>query len=178
MSQTLIEYLEQHPKALNAKEVSELLGIAKDTVYRSVAAETLPAFKFGSVLRFDPKALAQCLRDQQFLPKRGIAHEIAVWLMEQAIYRGGPCFLPELLCKAFKLLEYNWVLTAERVARDEALLCFQVNLMDDVKTAIAKLSIPEQRALRAEIKTGKYDEPITQHRDLLNEPKPVDAEVQ
>jgi predicted DNA-binding transcriptional regulator AlpA len=168
MSQTLIEHLEQLTRALDAKEVSELFGINKDTAYRFAADETLPSFKLGSVLRFDPKALAQCLRDQQFIPKRGIAHEIALWLQEQALYRGGPCFLPKLLCKAFEFVEYNWLLTAERVARDKALECFQVNLMDDAKAAIAKLSIPEQRALLAEIRAGKCDEPIEQRRDAAD----------
>jgi excisionase family DNA binding protein len=177
MSQTLIEHLEQLTRALDAKEVSELLGLNKDTIYRFAADETLPSFKLGSVLRFDPHALAQCLRDQRFIPKRGIAHEITVWLMEQAVYRGGPCFLPELLCKAFRLLDYDWLLTAERVARDKCLEHFHLNLMDDIKSAIAKLSVPEQRALLAEIRTSKYDEPISQHRDMLNEPEPGDDEV-
>jgi predicted DNA-binding transcriptional regulator AlpA len=177
MSQTLIEYLEQLTRALDANEVSELFGINKDTVYRFAAEETLPSFRLGSVLRFDPKALAQCLRDKQFHPKRGIPHEIADWLKEQALYRGGPCFLPQLLCKALKFLDYDWLRTAERVSRDKALDCFHASLVDDVKTAIAELAIPEQRFLLAEIKTGKCDEPISQHRDLLTEPEPGDDEV-
>jgi excisionase family DNA binding protein len=174
MTQTLVQYLEQRNRALDANEVSELFGMNKDTIYRFAAEGILPSFKVGNALRFDPKELAEYVN--VFFPKRGMAHKIAVWLDEQALYRGGPRYLPELLTKVLKEVPYDWLATAAEVSRDPSHDLRRNQLFDDFKKAVSMLTVPEQRELLEQIKTGKYDEPISQHRDLLNEPEPGDDE--
>lgn len=44
-------------KLLTADEVAELLAIDVSTVHRWARAGTLPAFRYGRVVRFDPDAL-------------------------------------------------------------------------------------------------------------------------
>lgn len=174
MTKTLIEYLEQRSGALDANEVSELLGINKDTVYRYAKIGGLPSLQVGNVLRFDPKELAKWIEGSKYPLNKGIAYEIMLWLEEQAFYRGGPRFMPVLLIKALGFLNYNWMVAAERVARDEALEGCRLHLVEELKAALSQLTIPEQRALLVEIKSGRFDEPLGQHRDLLNEPEPGD----
>jgi excisionase family DNA binding protein len=62
---TLIEQLETRCKALNANEVAKLFGISKQHVYEMAADGSLPAFRVGRSIRFDPQELADCLRKKK-----------------------------------------------------------------------------------------------------------------
>jgi excisionase family DNA binding protein len=68
MTNNLADYFESLNHALSANEVSKLLGIRRDTVYAYAKAGELPSFNIGktkTMLRFDPKVLAEWLRERQ-----------------------------------------------------------------------------------------------------------------
>jgi hypothetical protein len=55
--------------------------------------------------------------------------------------------------------------TAQRVATDPNFAFAAQPLMDDFTAAVNDLSVPEQRELLSDIKTGKFDEPIFTDQD-------------
>jgi len=59
----IIEVLEQRKSLMNVKEVAKVTGLSIPTVYRRVHAKTLPAVKFGYVIKFDPHQIAQWIRE-------------------------------------------------------------------------------------------------------------------
>lgn len=68
MNNSLSAQLESMNHALNASEVSALLAIRRDTVYAYAKAGVLPSINIGArktLLRFDPSAVAQWVRDRQ-----------------------------------------------------------------------------------------------------------------
>lgn len=68
MTDDLAGYFQSLDHALNASEVAKLLGVRRDTVYVFAKHGGLPSFNIGRtkpVLRFDPKQLAQWVRDRQ-----------------------------------------------------------------------------------------------------------------
>jgi excisionase family DNA binding protein len=66
---TLLEILEGREEALKVQEVAELLGVSDRHIYELVADGTLPAFRVGKAIRFDPQDLADWLR------KKGLSRE-------------------------------------------------------------------------------------------------------
>ena len=60
----LVENLGKHQRALKVSEVADLLQVSPMTIYRAAKDGSLPSFKVGSSLRFDPKAIITWLKRQ------------------------------------------------------------------------------------------------------------------
>jgi excisionase family DNA binding protein len=60
----LAEEIEKYKRALTARELAGILGLAPRTVRDRAAQGAIPAFKIGAAIRFDPKAIATWLRGQ------------------------------------------------------------------------------------------------------------------
>lgn len=58
----LIEQLEARTVAMKVSELCELLGVDDKHVYRMAARGTLPSFRVGGSVRFDPQEIANWLR--------------------------------------------------------------------------------------------------------------------
>lgn len=61
-SPELVRKLQAIDHAMDADEVARLLGVSTKHVYKQAAKGTIPSFRFGAAVRFDPGALAQWLR--------------------------------------------------------------------------------------------------------------------
>ncbi len=53
---------------LSIEEISEHLGVKKDTVYKWVASKRLPAHKVGRLLKFQIKEVDKWVRDGKAAP--------------------------------------------------------------------------------------------------------------
>ncbi len=60
----LVENLEKRQRALKVSEVADLLQVSPMTIYRAAKDGSLPSFKVGSSLRFDPRAIIAWLKRQ------------------------------------------------------------------------------------------------------------------
>lgn len=60
----LVENLERRQRALKVSEVADLLQVSPMTIYRAAKDGSLPSFKVGSSLRFDPKVIVAWLKRQ------------------------------------------------------------------------------------------------------------------
>jgi excisionase family DNA binding protein len=60
----LAEQIEKHHRALTVNELAGIIGLAPRTIRDRVANGSIPAFKIGAAIRFDPKAVATWLRGQ------------------------------------------------------------------------------------------------------------------
>ena len=58
----IVRTLEASEHALRAGEVARLLGVTRQHIYKMAAEGTIPSFRIGSAVRFDPKQLAEWLR--------------------------------------------------------------------------------------------------------------------
>ena len=58
----LIEKLEAHSGAMKVTELCELLGVDDKHIYRMAARGSLPSFRVGGAVRFDPQEVAKWLR--------------------------------------------------------------------------------------------------------------------
>jgi excisionase family DNA binding protein len=47
--------------ALKAAELAKLLAVTRQHIYKLAAAGTLPSFRVGAAVRFDPRAVAEWL---------------------------------------------------------------------------------------------------------------------
>ena len=167
MNNQFAKYIDTLDTPLTVSEVTELLGVHRDTVYRWVKDGDIPALNVGAkktILRFPPKELATWLRERQTC-FHGPARLISELIEEQAFRRGGPCFLPPPLPEVLSSIGYDWLTTARRVATDPTFAFAARPLMEDFAKAVNKLPIPEQRQLLSDIKSGKSDEPIIVHED-------------
>ena len=59
---TLIETLESREEALNVRQMAELLKVSERHIYELAANGSLPAFRVGKAIRFDPHDVADWLR--------------------------------------------------------------------------------------------------------------------
>lgn len=71
---TLIQILESREEALDVHQVAELLKVSERHIYELAANGSLPAFRVGKVIRFDPQDVADWLRrkkptDKQHNPR-------------------------------------------------------------------------------------------------------------
>jgi excisionase family DNA binding protein len=64
VSKSIADSIEQFDHALNAGDLSRLLRVHKLTIYRLAQQGRIPAFRIGSAVRFDPRAVASWLRKQ------------------------------------------------------------------------------------------------------------------
>jgi len=60
----IADSIEQLEHCLTAADLSRLLNVHKLTIYRLAEAGTLPSFRLGTCVRFDPRAVAKWLRDR------------------------------------------------------------------------------------------------------------------
>jgi excisionase family DNA binding protein len=60
----IADSIEQLEHCLTAADLSRLLNVHKLTIYRLAKAGTLPSFRLGTCVRFDPRAVAKWLRDR------------------------------------------------------------------------------------------------------------------
>ena len=58
----LIEQLEARSGAMKVVELCELLGVDDKHIYRMAARGSLPSFRVGGAVRFDPQEVAKWLR--------------------------------------------------------------------------------------------------------------------
>ena len=50
-------------RAITASEVAALLAVSPITVYKMAKAGRMPSFRVGTAVRFDPRAVAEWLRE-------------------------------------------------------------------------------------------------------------------
>jgi excisionase family DNA binding protein len=58
----LPEKIETMGRALTADDLAQLLSVSKVQVYKLASARTIPSFRVGLCLRFDPHSVAAWLR--------------------------------------------------------------------------------------------------------------------
>jgi excisionase family DNA binding protein len=61
---SLADQIEKIGRALTAEELSKLLSVSRVTIFKQAAAGRIPAFRVGTCVRFDPRAVANWLRSQ------------------------------------------------------------------------------------------------------------------
>lgn len=66
LSSGIIERIGKSPRALTAQEVAEFLHVSDMTIYRLAKGGSIPSFRVGNSLRFDPKAVARWLHRQMY----------------------------------------------------------------------------------------------------------------
>jgi excisionase family DNA binding protein len=63
-SVNLIEQLEARKGAMKVAELCELLGVDDKHLYRMAARGSMPSFRVGGAVRFDPQEVAKWLRSK------------------------------------------------------------------------------------------------------------------
>ena len=61
-SGNLASQMERLPGLLTVRQLVPLIGVSRTTVYEYVAAGRIPYIRIGSMIRFDPHAIAEWLR--------------------------------------------------------------------------------------------------------------------
>jgi excisionase family DNA binding protein len=51
-------------RALTAEELASLLAVSKVTIFKQAKAGRIPCFRIGTCVRFDPRAVANWLRQR------------------------------------------------------------------------------------------------------------------
>ena len=60
----LVERLEARSGAMRVSELCEVLGVDDKHIYRMAARGSLPSFRVGGAVRFDPQEVAKWLREK------------------------------------------------------------------------------------------------------------------
>jgi excisionase family DNA binding protein len=60
----LVERLEARNGAMRVSELCEMLGVDDKHIYRMAARGSLPSFRVGGAVRFDPQEVAKWLREK------------------------------------------------------------------------------------------------------------------
>jgi excisionase family DNA binding protein len=60
---SLPQRIEGIKRAITASEVAAFLAVSPITIYKMAKAGRLPSFRIGTAVRFDPRALAEWLRN-------------------------------------------------------------------------------------------------------------------
>jgi excisionase family DNA binding protein len=60
---SLADRIERMGRALTADELARMLTVAKVTIFKQAKAGRIPSFRIGTCVRFDPKMVAQWLRE-------------------------------------------------------------------------------------------------------------------
>ena len=69
----VLKKLESSERALKATELATILGVTRQHVYKMAAQGTIPSFRIGAAVRFDPGLIAEWLRRK--MPRQIIAPE-------------------------------------------------------------------------------------------------------
>ena len=56
--------IRKHKGFLSARELAQIMGVCRGTIFRKAAKRQIPSYKFGLTLRFDPKAVADWLESK------------------------------------------------------------------------------------------------------------------
>jgi excisionase family DNA binding protein len=64
-AQSLAQHIENWGRALTAPELAALLSVHVLTIYRLAKSGHIPCYRIGSSLRFDPRRVAQYLREHE-----------------------------------------------------------------------------------------------------------------
>jgi excisionase family DNA binding protein len=67
---TLADIIESYTRLLSVSELTGLLGVSDETVYRMVREGQIPYVRVRGTIKFDPKALADWLRSVMFDPEK------------------------------------------------------------------------------------------------------------
>jgi excisionase family DNA binding protein len=59
---TLAEQIEQVGRAMTASEIGSLLKFGRTALYAMTKAGTIPSFRIGTSVRYDPHRIAESLR--------------------------------------------------------------------------------------------------------------------
>jgi excisionase family DNA binding protein len=74
-SKGLADSLDEKSRALRVSEVSGLLNVSERQVYKLVAEHSIPCFRIGGSIRFDPFAISTWLRQKMPSPSIDYAME-------------------------------------------------------------------------------------------------------
>jgi excisionase family DNA binding protein len=61
---SIADQIESLERALTAHELAEILSVSPVTVFKQAKAGRIPSFRIGTCVRFDPKIIADWLREQ------------------------------------------------------------------------------------------------------------------
>jgi excisionase family DNA binding protein len=61
---SISQRLASYGRALKADELADILGVSKVTVFKQAKKGTIPSFRVGTCVRFDPKKTADWLARQ------------------------------------------------------------------------------------------------------------------
>jgi len=62
-ARSIADQVESHRRALEAGELAELLAVSKVTIFKLAKAGRIPSFRVGTCVRFDPRKVADWLRN-------------------------------------------------------------------------------------------------------------------
>lgn len=60
----IVDEIENFPGALKVSDLVKLLGFSKHAIYDFIEAGTIPCYRIGSGIRFDPRDTANWLRER------------------------------------------------------------------------------------------------------------------
>jgi excisionase family DNA binding protein len=108
MQETLCQTLATMNYYLNVNDVSELLGVQRETIYRYCKENFLPHVKIGNNLRFDPRLLAIWIQEHEFAARGSVPDKITDWLVAHVLDRTLNLPFPDQLTKVLAGLSEHW----------------------------------------------------------------------
>jgi excisionase family DNA binding protein len=152
MHETLARTLSNLTHFLDVNDVAELLSLQHETIYRYCKQGSLPYFKVGRNLRFDPKLMADWVQQKQLLSDENVADKITDWVVAHVLDRALNLPVPDQLKKVLAGLSEHWLTDALRdKAQDLASDCYSQPLQIFQAELNRHLSLAEQRELLAEL---------------------------
>jgi excisionase family DNA binding protein len=152
MQETLCQTLATMNYYLNVSDVSELLGVQRETIYRYCKENFLPHVRIGNNLRFDPRLLAIWIQEHEFAARGSVADKITDWVVAHVLDRTLNLPVPDQLTKVLADLSEHWLADALRdQAQDLATDCYSQPLRTFQVELNRQLSLAEQRELLAEL---------------------------
>ena len=61
----LVERLEAGSTALRARDLAKMFGVTQQHIYKLAALGIIPSFRIGTAVRFDPRSIAEWLRQSR-----------------------------------------------------------------------------------------------------------------
>ena len=152
MQETLCQTLATMNFYLNVNDVSELLGVQRETIYRYCKENFLPHVKIGNNLRFDPRLLAIWIQEHEFAAGGSVTDKITDWAVAHVLDRTLNLPVPEQLTKVLAGLSEHWLADAlGDESQDLASDCYSQPLLTFQAELNRQLSLAEQRELLAEL---------------------------